>query len=249
MQEIFSIINATPDSFFSGSRKQSESEIIGAAIQAVTEGATVLDVGAYSTRPGFVDVPIEEEFARLDRALSAIRGELPDTPISIDTFRSEVVKRIYDKYGEVIVNDIEGGVRDAQMYSTVGRLGLRYVMMSMQSTMAEMVEFFRVQIARAKECGVREIDIDPGFGFGKTLEQNYQIFNEMTTLKEHFTEHKLFVGVSRKSMIFKVLECTPQDALWGTVALGFGALERGADILRVHDTLPAAHSIKLYNRF
>ncbi len=217
------------------------------AQEAIEQGASVLDVGAYSTRPSHSPVPLEEECSRLTHAVQIIRREVSaQVPISIDTFRAEVVQRVYDKFGEVIVNDIEGGAQDKEMLPTVGRLGLRYVMMSSGATMPDVLSFFATQLQAAHDCGVREIDLDPGFGFGKNLEQNFAILRELHMIKERFPAEKLFVGLSRKSMIYKPLGTDPQGALSGTTVLHFAALQQGADVLRVHDTLPAVQTIKLH---
>ncbi len=244
MIEIYGIINATPDSFFAGSRVRGEREIVDAALRAIEGGADVLDVGGYSTRPGYSNVSEGEEFSRLSFALGVIRREFPRVRLSVDTFRSEVVRRLYDVYGEFVVNDIEGGVRDKAMLPLVGELSLSYVMMSSGATMGEISAFFERQVAVARGCGVKDIMLDPGFGFGKGVEENYTVLRGMEALGQFGL--RVFVGVSRKSMIWKPLGVSAEEALGGTVALNFAALERGAKILRVHDVREAREVVTLY---
>lgn len=244
--EIWSIINVTPDSFWSGSRARSEREVADAAIRAVAQGANVLDIGAFSTRPGYTDVDENEEFARLDMALGIIAREIPSVPISIDTFRSSIVSKIHDKYGRFIVNDIQGGTIDNEMYDTVADLGLDYVMMSQDPTIELMQTFFARQIAIARQAGITgRIIVDPGFGFGKSLDQNFSILLNMKSLK-HFGLD-ILAGISRKSMIWRTLNATPDEALAGTCALHWQALLSGADILRVHDTRAASDVVRLFS--
>lgn len=244
MIEIYGIINATPDSFFAGSRAGSEGAIVEAALRAVEGGADVLDVGGYSTRPGYSDVSEEEEFSRLSFALGVIRREFPRVRLSVDTFRSGVVRRLYDLYGEFVVNDVEGGVRDGGMLPLVGELSLSYVMMSSGASIGGISDFFERQVAVARGCGVEDIMLDPGFGFGKSLEENYGVLSGMERLRVFGLP--IFVGVSRKSMIWRPLGVSADEALGGTMALNFAALERGADILRVHDVREARDVVTLY---
>lgn len=244
--EIWSIINVTPDSFWSGSRARSEREVAHAAIRAIDQGANVLDIGAFSTRPGYSDVDENEEFARLDIALETIAREIPSASISIDTFRSSIVAKVYDKYGQFIVNDIQGGTLDKHMYATVAHLGLDYVMMSMDPTMELVETFFARQITAAREAGITgRIILDPGFGFGKSKEQNFNILLNMKSLK-HFGLD-ILAGISRKSMIWRTLDSTPDEALAGTCALHWQALLSGAHILRVHDTRAASDVVRLFS--
>ncbi len=242
--QIYSIINATPDSFYGGSRVSGEREILSAAERALSEGCDVLDIGGFSTRPGHSDVPLEEEYARLYYALRVIREEFPLAKISIDTFRSEVVRRLYDNFGDLIVNDIEGAKSDPDMLPLVASLGLTYILMASEPTIEATSAFFATQISKAKDYGLEDILLDPGFGFGKTIEQNYEILRRMETLT-HFGL-PLFVGLSRKSMIWRSLSIEPEGALNGTTALNFAALERGASILRVHDTREAVECVRLF---
>lgn len=243
--ELWSIINVTPDSFFGGSRAQSEGQVVDAARAAIEQGATRLDIGGFSTRPGFAFVDESEELARLRGAISVIRREVGDFPLSVDTFRSSVVEALYDEFGGFVVNDIEGGLNDGAMFATVGRLALGYVMMSQQATIDSMISSFESALVRARDCGVRSLILDPGFGFGKSLAQNYECLARLGDL-ERFSL-PILVGLSRKSMICRELGITPDEALNGTSVLNFAALERGATILRVHDTLAAAQCVKLFN--
>lgn len=245
--EVWSIINVTPDSFFEGSRAQSEAEIVAAARRAVDQGADVLDIGAYSTRPGHNEVSQAEELQRLDRALTAIRGELPDVALSIDTFRSSVVRSLHHNFGHFIVNDVQSGTVDKEMYATVGELNLPYVMMSSEPTMDAMLAFFDTMIPRAEGCGIDRIIIDPGFGFGKEVSQNYDILRRMHELQRYGKE--ILAGISRKSMIYLILQTTANHAAHGTTALHWAALAEGTTILRAHDTLSAKQTIKLYETF
>lgn len=245
--EVWSIINATPDSFFEGSRSPDAELATQRASEAIRDGAAVLDIGAMSTRPGFTPISAEQEFVRLDRAMGAIRAVLPEAYLSVDTYRAEIVERAHDKFGRFTVNDIAGGELDQNMFDTVAGLALPYVMMSQQDTIEAMVAFFERAITRAENAGIKDIIIDPGFGFGKSLAQNFQILHNIGKLKQF--GRKILVGISRKSMIFKTLDTTPELSLQGTTALHFECLVQGADILRVHDTLAATQTIKLYEAY
>lgn len=245
--EVWTIINATPDSFFEGSRAQSDSQVALRAIQTMAEGASVLDIGGMSTRPGFQDVDPLIEKERLVGALLAIKRVLPEVRISIDTFRSEIVESLYSTFGKFTVNDISGGQADTKMIDTVGRLNLPYVMMSQDPTIDTMLDFFEKNIQKAERAGIKDITLDPGFGFGKSLEQNFQILAGMNRLKQFGLP--ILVGISRKGMIWRTLGLDPGQALNGTTALHFELLSQGADILRVHDTKPARETIKLYETY
>lgn len=245
--EVWSIINITPDSFFAGSRAQSEAEIVQAVTLAVEQGADRLDIGAMSTRPGHEEVSESEELRRLDTAVNIIRRQLPEMPLSIDTFRSSVVKSLHHNFGQFTVNDVQGGTKDREMFDTVGRLGLPYVMMSNDPTIGTMHTFFAEMLPRAEASGIKEIIIDPGFGFGKDTVANYKILHQMTELKRH--DRQILVGLSRKSMIYLTLQTTADHASHGTTALHWAALAQGATILRAHDTLSAKQTIKLYETF
>lgn len=257
---VMSIINITQDSFYSGSRNRTAEQILRSAQTALEQGSSIIDIGGYSSRPGAKEVPIEEEFARLDMAMAVIRAELPDFPISVDTFRSEIVERLYDKYGDFIVNDISASELDRQMIPTVGRLSIPYIAMHMRGTpatmqsinqyddiVAEMILYFATKIEQAQMAGIKDLIIDPGFGFAKNVEQNFELLSLMSRLR--VVGKPILAGLSRKSMIWRTLETTPEQALNGTTALNWEALRQGADILRVHDTAEAVQTIKLYTKF
>lgn len=245
--EVWTIINATPDSFFEGSRAQSDSQVAQRALEAMAEGASTLDIGGMSTRPGFQDVDPLIEKERLVGAILAIKRVLPEARISIDTFRSEVVESLYETFGKFTVNDISGGQADKNMFETVARLDLPYVMMSQDPTIDTMLDFFEKNIQKAERAGIQDIILDPGFGFGKSLEQNFQVLAGMNRLKQFGLP--ILVGISRKGMIWRTLGLDPGQALNGTTALHFELLGQGADILRVHDTKPAWETIKLYETY
>ena len=239
--QVMGILNVTPDSFYAGSRVQTEREIAERANQIVLEGGSIIDVGAYSTRPGASDVSESEEMERLRFGLDIIRRELPYSAISVDTFRPDVARMAVEEFGVGIVNDVsEGG---ADMYRMVSRLRVPYILMSVQPTIRQMLLSFSKEVQQLRDLGVKDIILDPGFGFGKTLEQNYQVMNELDRLQ--VMELPLLVGVSRKSMIYMKLGCTPDESLNGTVALNTIALMKGAAILRVHDVREAVDTAKL----
>lgn len=239
---VMGILNATPDSFFSASRMHTEREIADRATEIVEQGGDIIDVGAYSTRPGAADVPAEEEMARLQFALQVIRREHPDVVLSVDTFRADVARMCVEEYGVGIINDVSE-MADEAMARTVARLGVPYILMSVQPALREMLIGFADKVQRLRDYGAKDIIIDPGFGFGKTLEQNYQLMYELEKL--HVLGLPLLVGISRKSMIYKRLNCTPAEALNGTTVLNTIALTKGASILRVHDVREAVETIRL----
>lgn len=250
MAEVWTIINATPDSFYGGSRAAGDDDIRRRIETSIKEGASTVDIGAMSTRPGFDDISAHEEFERLRPALRVVREHFPAVNVSIDTFRSEVARRAVAEFGTfktLTINDISGGQDDPMMMQTVGELGLGYVMMSRHDTIEHIEQFFEQQIAAAQKANITQIIIDPGFGFGKSLEQNFEVLANMERLKKF--DLPVLIGISRKSMIFKTLEITPDEALNGTTALHFEALMRGADIIRAHDTIYAAQTIKLYETY
>ncbi|MBQ6190464.1 MAG: dihydropteroate synthase [Bacteroidaceae bacterium] len=240
---VMGILNATPDSFFADSRKQTAEDIAVRARQIVEEGATIVDVGAYSTRPGASEVSEEEELRRLRQALDIVKQEVPDAVLSVDTFRASVAVRIADEYGPFIVNDVTGG-SDPEMFATVSRMGLPYVLTNVAGTALPLA--LAESISRLREMGQCDIIIDPGFGFGKTLDENYQIMGQLEAYKA--LGLPLLVGVSRKSMIYRLLECTPDEALNGTTVLHTLALQSGADILRVHDVREAVETIRIVSK-
>ncbi len=238
--EIYAILNLTPDSFFEGSRV-GEGQLHSRIEEALVQGADVLDIGGFSTRPGHQEVSESEELRRLRWGLKVLK-EYPAARISIDTFRPAVVQQLYDEFGPFVVNDIGGG--EPQMLRTVGQLGLDYVLMSSGATVAEVDAFFERKVLEISELGVGNVMLDPGFGFGKTRAQNFEVLGGM----ERFLRFGLpiFVGISRKSMIFRTLGTSPAESLNGTTALHMMALERGATILRVHDVGPARECITLF---
>lgn len=253
---VMGILNVTPDSFYDGGSYQSEAKIIGRIHQIVEEGGRIIDVGAYSSRPGAAAVSEKEEIGRLMPAVELIRKYYPHIPVSIDTFRAKVAKEVNTCMGTVIVNDISGGTMDETMFDYVSQAGIPYVMMHIQGTpetmqknpeyadvVKEVGQFFRERIARLEAAGFRQIILDPGFGFGKTLQHNYELLDGMETYKSF--GYPLLVGISRKSMIYKLLGGTPADALNGTTVLNTISLLKGADILRVHDVKEAVEAVKI----
>lgn len=253
---VMGILNATPDSFYAGSRTQTEAEIAARVHQIVDEGAGIIDVGAYSARPGADDVPAEEEMLRLRHALGIVRREAPDAIISVDTFRADVAKMCIEEGGAHIINDISGGTLDKNMFRTVARLRVPYILMHIQGephTMQqaphydnleqEVFLFLSQRVDQLRQLGVADIILDPGFGFGKTLAHNYELMNRLEDFREF--DLPLLVGISRKSMIHKLLGSTPAEALGGTIALNTIALMKGAHILRVHDVRAAVETVRI----
>lgn len=256
--KVMGIINVTPDSFFSGSRKQGLDDVLRQAEQMISEGAEILDIGGYSTRPGAAEVSIEEELKRVAEPIKTIVQQFPNTVISIDTFRAEVAKAAVES-GARIVNDISAGLMDDQMLETVGKLKVPYIAMHMRGTpqnmkemtsyddlLKEVMYYFSKRISKCKEAGIKDVIIDPGFGFAKTIEQNYHLLNRADYLKQ--LGLPILIGVSRKSMIYKALNIEPEAALNGTTVLNTLALLKGASILRVHDVKEAVEAIKLINQ-
>ena len=240
--QVMGILNVTPDSFYAGSRRQTEQGIVERAHQMLADGATIIDVGGCSTRPGAPLASEEEERERLRFALDIISREWPDTPISVDTFRPDIARMVVEEYGVGIINDV-GSSEQEDMFRMVARLRVPYILMSQEPTMREMLLSFSEKVQRLRDFGARDIILDPGFGFGKTLEQNYEVMAELEKLQ--VLELPLLVGVSRKSMIFKKFGCTPDEALNGTTALNTIALMKGAHILRVHDVREAVECVKI----
>lgn len=251
---VMGILNATPDSFYSGSRKQTEAEIADRANQIVAEGGRIIDVGAFSTRPGGADeVSLEEETERLKHALQIVRREQPDAIVSVDTYRPLVARRCVEEFGADIVNDVsEGGItgivgkeihEEGDMFQTVAQLGVPYILMSVQPTLEKMMQNFAAEVQRLRDLGAKDIILDPGYGFGKTLEQNYEIMNRAERLLE--LDLPVLVGVSRKSMIYKLIGGDPTTALNGTTVLHTVSLQKGASILRVHDVKEAFEAIRI----
>lgn len=255
---VMGILNVTPDSFFADSRKQSERDIRDRAEQIVREGAAIIDVGAYSSRPGADDVSAKEEMERLRLGLSAVRNACPDAIVSVDTFRSDVARMCVEEYGVGIINDISGGEMDKDMFATVAKLGVAYVLMHMQGTPQSMQEspqygnvalevarYLAERVQRLRDLGQKDIILDPGFGFGKTLRHNYELLESLDYIKD-MAQLPLLVGVSRKSMVYRPLGISPEEALNGTTVLNTMALMKGADVLRVHDVKACAEAVELF---
>ncbi len=262
---VMGILNVTPDSFFAGSRKQTESEIAERANQIVAEGGSMIDVGAFSTRPGASQVSSEEEMSRMRMALPIVRREQPDAIISVDTFRPEVARMVVEEFGADIINDVsEGDVRGAYgattcqdshqglvaeegkvpaIFQEVARLGVPYILMSTHGTLRESLMAFSKEVQQLQDLGQKDIILDPGFCFGKTVAQNYQLMNELEKL--NVMELPLLVGVSRKTMIWRLLGSSADEALNGTTVLHTVALMKGASILRVHDVKEAVEVVKI----
>lgn len=241
---VMGILNATPDSFFAGSRRQTEHEIAERANEIVAQGGKMIDVGAYSTRPGATEVPEQEEMARMRAALAVVRREQPEAAVSIDTFRPDVARMAVEEFGADIVNDVSEG-EAPQMFRMVARLGVPYILMSVQPTLRETLLAFARKVQMLRDLGQKDIILDPGFGFGKTLEQNYEIMNQLECLQ--VMDLPVLVGISRKSMIYRLLDMSPAEALNGTTALNTVALMKGASILRVHDVREAVECVKIVN--
>ena len=239
--QVMGILNVTPDSFYAASRKQTEQEIAECASRIVAEGGTIIDVGACSTRPGFQEISEAEEMERLRFGLGIVRRELPDGVISVDTFRPDVARMAVEEFGVDIINDVSEG--NPRMFRMVSRLRVPYILMSQQPTIREMLLSFAEKVQQLRDLGAKDIILDPGFGFGKTLEQNYQIMGELDKLQ--VMGLPLLVGVSRKSMIYKLLGFTPDESLNGTTALNTIALMKGASILRVHDVKEAVECCRI----
>jgi dihydropteroate synthase len=254
--KVMGILNITPDSFFKGSRYNEDKEILGAAGKMLNEGAAILDVGGYSSRPGAAKISKEEEGRRAVRAIKLILREFHDAVISIDTFRSDIALEAVLEAGAQMINDISGGDADSKMFSIVERLNVPYIIMHMKgdpATMqnnpvyddivADILKYFGERIYRLRTAGVKDIIIDPGFGFGKTIDHNFELMRRLDDLQ--ITGLPLMVGISRKSMIWRTLDITPDEALSGTTALHAVALLKGADILRVHDVREAVQAALL----
>ena len=257
--QVMGILNVTPDSFYAGSRGITERYILERLQQIVDEGASMVDIGAYSSRPGAQEVSVEEEMERLRTGLELIRKHRPEAIVSVDTFRADVAKMCVEEYGVAIINDISAGQMDKEMFTTMARLGIPYIIMHMKGTpqtmqnnpqydhfLKEIFYYFSEKVQKLRDLGVKDIIIDPGFGFAKTLEHNYELMNHL----EEFSlfELPLLVGVSRKSMIYKLLGTTPEEALNGTTSLNTIALLKGANILRVHDVKEAIEAVRIVGK-
>lgn len=253
---VMGILNVTPDSFYQGSRKQTEAEIAQRTNQIIEEGGEMIDVGAFSTRPGAFEVTEEEEMDRLRRALAIVRRERPEAIVSVDTYRPRVARHCVEEWGADIINDVsEGGLtgivntpihEEGSMFETVARLQVPYILMSVKSNLHDMLIAFAKETQELYALGAKDIILDPGFGFGKTLDENYKIYQHMERLQ--VLDLPLLVGISRKSMIFKLLGGDPTTSLNGTTVLNTIALQKGASILRVHDVREAVEACRIYER-
>ncbi len=263
--QVMGILNVTPDSFYAGSRKQTEAEISARADQIIAEGGTMIDVGAFSTRPGAAQVSAQEETDRMRRALRLVRSVQPEAVLSIDTFRPEVAQMAVEEFGAAIINDVsEGNINGAfggadatnpngeterddacypAMFRMVARLGVPYILMSTHGELRDIIMNFAREVQQLRDLGAKDIILDPGFGFGKTLEQNYSLLRNMDKLTVF--QLPLLVGVSRKSMIFKLFNSSPAEALNGTTVINTLALQKGAGILRVHDVKECVEAVRI----
>lgn len=251
--KVMGILNATPDSFFAGSRRQTEAEIADRANEIMEQGGTIIDVGAFSTRPGAGEVSEQEETERLRHALAIVRREQPDAVLSVDTYRPAVARMCVEEFGADIINDVsEGGItgivntpihEEESMFETVARLRVAYILMSVKPDLYSMIKAFAAEVQQLRDLGMKDVILDPGFGFGKTLEQNYRIMDEMERL--HELGLPLLVGISRKSMISRVLQTDASGALNGTTVLNTIALLKGASILRVHDVRECVEAVRI----
>ena len=253
---VMGILNVTPDSFYAGSRTQTAVEIARRVKQIVSEGAAIIDIGAYSSRPNADNVSAREEMERLRMGLKILFEIQPDAVVSVDTFRADVARMCVEEYGVAIINDIAAGEMDANMFHTVAALNVPYIMMHMQGTpqsmqqhphydnlLKEVFLYFARKVQQLRDLGVKDIILDPGFGFGKTMEHNYELLSHLEEFR--IFELPLLVGVSRKSMIYRLLDITPQEALNGTTVLDTICLLKGADILRVHDVKEAVETVRI----
>lgn len=251
--QVMGILNATPDSFFAGSRRQTDTEIAARANEIIEQGGTIIDVGAFSTRPGADEVSEKEETERLRRALAIVRREQPDAVLSVDTYRPAVARMCVEEFGADIINDVsEGGItgivntpihEEESMFETVARLRVAYILMSVKPDLYSMMKAFAAEVQQLRDLGMKDVILDPGFGFGKTLEQNYRIMDGMERL--HELGLPLLVGISRKSMISRLLQTDASGALNGTTVLNTIALLKGASILRVHDVRECVEAVKI----
>lgn len=257
--KVMGILNITPDSFYAGSRKQTEVDIIDRVVQIVEEGADIIDVGGYSSRPNAAFVDEGEEWERLEYGLKILFREFPDAIVSVDTFRSNIALKSVHEFGVAIINDISAGELDSSMFDQISKLHVPYIMMHMRGTPQNMTQFtsyenllqeiilyFAEKVNALNQKGVNDIWIDPGFGFSKTIDQNYELLNNLQQLE--IFELPLLVGFSRKRMIQQVIGVSSQEALTGTTALNMFSLTCGADILRVHDVKDAVQTVQLFNK-
>lgn len=257
--QVMGILNVTPDSFYAASRMETEVAVRRRVRQMMDEGAGMIDVGAYSSRPGAADVSAQEEMERLRRGMKVVREVAPEVAVSVDTFRADVAKMAVEELGVDIINDISGGELDRAMFATVAKLGVPYILMHMKGTpqtmqvaphyddlMQEVMRYFAEKVKRLRDLGQKDIVLDPGYGFAKTLEHNYELLRHQEMLGVF--ELPVLVGVSRKSMIYRLLDCTSEEALNGTTVLNTVALMKGANILRVHDVKAAVEAVKVVEK-
>lgn len=257
--QVMGILNVTPDSFYADSRKGTEAEVADRVTQILEEGGSMIDIGAYSSRPGADEVSPEEEMKRLALGLKTIRRIAPQAIVSVDTFRSDIARMCVEEYGVQIINDISGGEMDQKMFQTVAELNVPYILTHMKGTpqtmqeyatydhlMAEMLQYFGGKVQELHGMGVKDIILDPGFGFAKTLDQNYELMNHLQDLK--VLGLPLLVGVSRKSMIYRLLDSTAEESLNGTTVLNTLSLMKGANILRVHDVKACVETITIIKK-
>lgn len=257
---IMGIINVTPDSFYKGSRFTTEKAILHAVDKILENGGSIIDIGGFSTRPSAEIISEEEEIYRLSKALEIILKKYPQTVISIDTFRAKVARYMVENFQVAMINDVSGGTLDDQMFETIADLKVAYVLMHMRGTpqtmqqltdyedvVTEVFRFLQKRLAQLRSLGVTDVIIDPGFGFAKTIQQNYQLLKKLSYFKE--LGAPILAGLSRKSMIYKLLNITPDEALTGTIAVNMLALIGGASILRVHDVKEAVQTIKIFNEY
>ncbi len=264
--KVMGILNVTPDSFYDGSRKVTDEEVAQRVSEIVSEGGDMIDIGAYSSRPGADEVSVREEMERLRMGMRHVREVAPDMPVSVDTFRADVARMAVEELGVDIVNDISGGELDERMFTTVAELGVPYILMHMKAhanagnevfsksamqqtpeydnVTADVMKYFAERVQRLRNLGQKDIILDPGYGFSKTLEQNYELLSHQEALG--ILELPVLVGVSRKSMIYRVTSGSPQDALNGTTALNMMALMKGASILRVHDVKECVEVVRIF---
>ncbi len=254
---VMGILNVTPDSFYAGSRQADEAAVAQRIETILAEGGTIVDIGGYSSRPDAAEVTETDEWQRIEPALKRMQKNYPDIPISVDTFRAAIARRSVEEYGVALINDISGGMLDPQMFETVASLQVPYILMHMRGTpqtmqqhtdyddlMEEIMLYFAQKVRTLRQLGVNDVILDPGFGFAKTLGQNYELMRSLAEFSLHF-DTPLLVGISRKSMIYRLLNTTPEESLNGTTVLNTYALLNGADILRVHDVKAAAEAIEI----
>jgi dihydropteroate synthase len=257
---VMGVLNVTPDSFYDGGKYRSQAEVIARCAAMLEDGATIIDVGAVSTRPGSAQATAADEEQRLTDALSAIRKEFPDVLLSLDTYRADIARKMVNNFGVDIINDISAGTIDGNMFETVASLNVPYILMHIQGTpenmqnhpayshlMGEVIAFFREKITHLRTLGVKDIILDAGFGFGKTVEHNYELLNQLQQLA--IFDCPVLAAVSRKSMIYKLLDTDATQALNGTTVVNTLALLNGADILRVHDVKEAVECIRIVQKY